>query len=166
MLARAAEGERVEPTPELAEELAWLTTGAGSPQASVQMAILCGDVAERRGVGSYWRDIEATRAAHPFAGPLASNVNPCEFWGRPAEAPTALPGDVPALLVAATGDPRTVYEGTVRVRAEWPSSRLVTVEGAAQHGLFGEYGDACVDGRANAYLASGRLPARDVTCRP
>ena len=165
-LARAAAGEQVEPGPGLAEELAWLTTGAGSRQASAQTAIICGDVAERRGLGAYWRDIQGSRAAYPFAGPLASNVNPCEYWGRPAEAPTALPDDVPALLVAATGDPRTVYEGTTEVRADWPSSRLVTVAGAAQHGLFGEYGNACVDARVNAYLAEGRLPARDLTCRP
>ncbi|MEU6975501.1 alpha/beta hydrolase [Streptomyces sp. NPDC046371] len=44
------------------------------------------------------------------------------------------------------------------------SSRLLTVEGARQHGLYGEYGNACVDDRVTAYLRTGRLPVQDPTC--
>lgn len=75
-----------------------------------------------------------------------------------------LDNDVPALLVAATGDPRTPYAGAETVREQWPGSRLLTVAGARQHGLYDEYGDACVDERVNAYLRTGRLPAHDVAC--
>lgn len=127
-------------------------------------AIVCGDVAERRGADSYWRAVEKSRERFPLAGPVANNITPCEFWDRPVEAPTVLDNDVPALLVAATGDPRTVYAGAEAMREQWPSSRLLTVEGARQHGLYGEYGNTCVDRRVNAYLRTGRLPARDVTC--
>jgi hypothetical protein len=66
----------------------------------------------------------------------------------------------PALLVTATAGPRTVYEGGMAMCEEWPGSRLLTVPGARQHGLYGEYGNACVDRRVNA----GELPDRDVTC--
>ncbi|MFD7620714.1 alpha/beta hydrolase [Streptomyces sp. NPDC059802] len=72
--------------------------------------------------------------------------------------------DIPALLVNATGDPRTLYAGAEAMREQWPSSRLLTVEGARQHGLYGEFGNACVDGRVNTYLRTGRLPAHDLTC--
>ncbi|MFF9003963.1 FAD-binding protein [Streptomyces achromogenes] len=54
-------------------------------------------------------------------------------------------------------DGRTVHE-------QWPSSRLLTVAGARQHGLYGEYGNACVDERVNVYLRTGRLPADDPAC--
>ncbi|WP_245685167.1 alpha/beta hydrolase [Streptomyces exfoliatus] len=75
-----------------------------------------------------------------------------------------LDNDVPALLVAATGDPRTLYAGARAVREQWPSSRLLTVSGARQHGLYGEYGNTCVDTHVNTYLRTGRLPAHDLTC--
>ncbi|MFI6644638.1 alpha/beta hydrolase [Streptomyces sp. NPDC050504] len=164
VLARAADREPVEPSEALAGQLEFLLTPAGSAPSSQMAAIICGDVAERRGTGSYWRAVQDSRARFPLAGPLANNITPCEFWDRPAESPTVLDGDVPALLVAATGDPRTRYSGAQTVRAQWPGSRLLTVTGARQHGLYGEYGNACVDGTVNAYLRTGRLPAEDPTC--
>lgn len=166
LLARAADREPVEPSETLAGQLEFLLTGAGSAPAGQMTAIVCGDVAERRGVGSYWRAVEESRERYPLTGPLANNITPCEFWDRPAEAPTVLDNDVPALLVAATGDPRTLYADAEAMREQWPSSRLLTVEGARQHGLYGEYGNACVDEHVNAYLRTGRLPAHDLTCEP
>lgn len=50
------------------------------------------------------------------------------------------------------------------MRRAWPSSRLVTLHGADQHAVYGVYGVPCVDAAVNAYLATGRLPATDVTC--
>ena len=137
LLARAADREQVEPSEALAGQLEFLLTG-GSASSSQMTAIICGDVAERRGVGSYWRAVEESRERFPLAGPLANNITPCEFWDRPAEAPTVLDNDVPALLVAATGDPRTLYAGAKTMREQWPSSRLLTANGARQHGLYGE----------------------------
>lgn len=166
VLARAADRDPgVRPGPEMAELLTFLTTRAGSQPASVQATIICGDVATRRGIESYWRAVQATRVDYPLAGPLANNISPCEFWGSPAEAPTVVDNDVPALLVNATGDPRTLYSGALRIRHQWSESRLITVPGAIQHGVYGEYGNACVDKRVNAYLATGRLPEHDLTCR-
>ncbi|MDG4856653.1 alpha/beta hydrolase [Streptomyces sp. T-3] len=164
ILARAADRQPVEPSELLAGQLEFLLTRAGSAPASQMTAIICGDVAERRGVGSYWRAVEESRERYPLTGPLANNITPCEFWERPAEAPTVLDNNVPALLLAATGDPRTLYAGAEAMREQWPSSRLLTVQGARQHGLYGEYGNACVDERVNAYLRTGRLPAHDLTC--
>ncbi|KUO09723.1 alpha/beta hydrolase [Streptomyces sp. DSM 15324] len=164
LLARAADRQPVEPDQGLARQLEFLLTSAGSASSSQMTAILCGDVAERRGVGSYWRAVEQSRRRFPLAGPLANDITPCEFWAPPAEAPTVLDNDVPALLLAATGDPRTVYSGARAMRERWPSSRLLTVEHARQHGLYGEYGNACVDDQVNAYLRTGRLPALDPTC--
>ncbi|MGW1408360.1 alpha/beta hydrolase [Streptomyces sp. NPDC002403] len=164
ILARAADREPVEPSAALAGQLEFLLTGTGSASSSQMTAIICGDVAEWRGVDSYWRAVEESRERSPLAGPLANNITPCEFWDRPVEAPTVLDNDVPALLVNATGDPRTLYAGAKAMREQWPGSRLLTVKGARQHGLYGEYGNSCVDERVNAYLRTGRLPAHDPTC--
>ncbi|MEU5959124.1 alpha/beta fold hydrolase [Streptomyces sp. NPDC047525] len=163
-LARAADGQHVEPGAGLSELLAAMTTKAGSQQGSVQAAILCGDVATQRGTETYWRDIQAGRKKHPFAAPLSYNITACEFWDGPAEAPTVVDNDVPALLVNATGDTRTTYSGARQVRERWSRSRLVTLPGANQHGIYGDYGSTCADAQVNAYLADGRLPVRDVSC--
>ena len=40
---------------------------------------------------------------------------------------------------------RTVYAGAQAMRRQWPSARLVTLEGARQHDVYGVYGNACVD---------------------
>jgi TAP-like protein len=40
---------------------------------------------------------------------------------------------------------------------------MVTLE-ARTHGVYGLYGNACVDRQVESYLLSGRLPAVDVTC--
>ncbi|MBB5936323.1 alpha/beta hydrolase [Streptomyces zagrosensis] len=166
LLARAARGEKVEPTPELARVLDFALTGVRSANGSAQTAILCGDEAAPRDPEVYWRDLEQIRAQYPLMGPMANNVNPCAFWPHaPREAPVRVQRDAAALIVAATGDPRTPYTGSKALRGMLPSSRLLTVEGANQHGLFGEYGNACVDARVNAYLRSGKLPAADLSCQ-
>ncbi|WP_037880936.1 alpha/beta hydrolase [Streptomyces sp. NRRL F-5727] len=164
LLARAADRQPVEPSEALSGQLEFLLTATGSASSSQMTAIVCGDVAERRGVGSYWRAVERSRERYPLPGPLANNITPCEFWDHPTEAPTVLDNDVPALLVNATGDPRTLYAGAEAVRDQWPSSRLLTVEGSRQHGLYGEYGNACVDQQVNTYLRTARLPTEDPTC--
>ncbi|MET8825675.1 alpha/beta fold hydrolase [Streptomyces sp. NPDC004610] len=165
-LAKAADGEPdVRPDPVLEEILTFLLTDQAAQQASVQTAVICGDVAERRGINSYWKAVRSARAVSPVVGPIANNISACEFWDTPVEKPTVISNDVPALLVNATGDTRTRYESAQQVRAQWPSSRLVTVAGARQHGIFGEYGNACADRQVNTYLDTGRLPSGDVTCR-
>nr|WP_246564767.1 alpha/beta hydrolase [Streptomyces roseirectus] len=165
-LARAAQGRPVEPSPALAQTLRFVLTGEDSSYGSVQSAILCGDVAGPRDPEVYRRDIEEGRRTDPLLAPLTRNISPCAFWDAPREAPTRVRGDFPALLVSATGDPRTIHAGALAQRRNWPSSRLVTLEGPAQHAVFGVYGNECADDQVRAYFATGRLPAGDVTCRP
>ncbi|QDQ13294.1 alpha/beta hydrolase [Streptomyces spectabilis] len=164
VLADAAAGKPARPSQHLAALLRYATTGVDSASGSAQSAILCGDVAAPRDPERYWRDIQRSRTRHPLFGPLTNNVTPCAFWDRPRERPTQVRHDARALIVAATGDPRTPYEGSVALRHRLPGSKLLTLKGANRHGIYGEYGDACVDSKVNAYLATGRLPAKDETC--
>ncbi|MET7301671.1 alpha/beta hydrolase [Embleya sp. NPDC005575] len=164
VLNKAAQGLPAPSSPGLIGLLQFALTDGGSPHGSVQSAIFCGDVAAPRNPEVYWRDVQRSRAAHPLFGPLSNNIVPCAFWDRPREEPTRVRRDAPIMIVAATGDPRTVYKGSVALHDQLPSSRLVTLRGANQHGVFGSYGNACVDSRVNAYLATGNLPATDPTC--
>ncbi|MEU7136617.1 alpha/beta hydrolase [Streptomyces sp. NPDC046261] len=163
-MAKAADGRATELSSKTVEGLRLFLTDKGSHYGSAQMAIICGDKGAPRGPERYWRDIERSRAAHPLFGPVTNNITPCAFWDRPSEEPTRVRQDAPVLMVGATGDPRTDYEGTVALHGMLPSSKLITLKGANRHGIYGEYGNACVDDQVNAYLATGRLPATDRTC--
>ncbi|MEW1751509.1 alpha/beta hydrolase [Streptomyces angustmyceticus] len=164
VLARAAAGQPTRLSPEFTEVLRGMLTGGDANSPMAQTAIICGDKPAPRDPERYWRDIERHRAEHPLFGPLTRNIGPCAFWDRPREAPTTVHRDAPALIVAATGDPRTTYRSGRALHGLLPSSRLITLKGANRHALYGEYGNACVDGEVNRYLATGRLPADDRTC--
>ncbi|OLT34267.1 hypothetical protein BJF79_33580 [Actinomadura sp. CNU-125] len=167
VLRAAADGRPAEPTPELEEGLRFLLTGVESGYGSGQSAIVCGDGPAVRGVGRYWRDVQEHRAAAPTFGPLAYGVNPCAFWPvRPAEPPTRIGGELPALIVAATGDTRTVYAGGEYLHGALRGSRMITLDANVHAPYQRGYGNACTHDRVGEYLLTGRLPARDVRCAP
>lgn len=113
LLARAADREPVEPSEALAGQLEFLLTGAGAASSSQMTAIICGDVAERRGVGSYWRAVEESRQRSPSPGrwptaspPASSGTGPPRR--RPCSATTSRPcsSTPPATPAPSTPAPR------------------------------------------------------------
>lgn len=164
VLNKAAAGRPTRLSPQFAATLRFALTGERTQHGSVQSAIICGDRAAPRDPEVYWRDIERSRATSPRFGPLADNIGPCAFWDRPREEPTEVKRDAEVLIVSATGDPRTPHKGAVALHGLLPSSRLLTLEGANRHAVYGLYGNACVDDEVNRYLATGELPSRDRTC--
>jgi pimeloyl-ACP methyl ester carboxylesterase len=165
VLASAADGERVRPTPDLADTLEFLNTGVESAAGSSQAAVLCGDRAVPRDPEVYWRRIERSRAHQPVTGPLVNDISPCAFWPRtPREQPTEVHNGVPSLIVASTGDTRTIYRGGEALHGLLSGSRLLTLKGARIHAVYPRYDNACVNDTINAYLRTGNLPATDPTC--
>ncbi|MEU8889973.1 alpha/beta hydrolase [Streptomyces sp. NPDC048442] len=164
VLNKAAGGQPTTLSPQFAGLLRLVTTGEQSHMASAQTAVICGDVAAPRDPEVYWRDIERSRAAYPRFGAMNNNIGPCAFWDRPREKPTQVKHDAKALIVSATGDPRTAHKGAVALHGLLPSSKLITVKGANRHAIYGLYENACVDNHVNRYLATGKLPADDGTC--
>jgi pimeloyl-ACP methyl ester carboxylesterase len=165
VLDRAARTGYAEPTPSLAASLAFVLTGAESAYGSAQAAILCGDVAAPREPRTYLQDIRSALAREPRFATLTRSLGPCAFWPvSPGEQPTRIDNAAPALIVQATEDTRTPYQGGLAMHGALHGSRMITLSGARVHAVFGNYGNACVDDRVNAYLRDGALPAADVTC--
>ncbi|WP_280404529.1 alpha/beta fold hydrolase [Nocardia brasiliensis] len=155
-LTDAADGLPVQPSPELDEAL-------GSPPDDTQTwAIMCNDAPAPRDPLEYWNAVQASRPTQPVFGPFLHNIGPCAFWADPVEAPTDVHNSAPALILQATGDPRTVYESGVGLHRALTGSRLITVPDQRIHGVFGPV--PCATVAANAYLADGVLPERDLTC--
>jgi pimeloyl-ACP methyl ester carboxylesterase len=161
VLADAAEGRPVTPTPGLLANLTTATT-TGTGDGTF---LLCADRAAPRDPETYYRDIRAHRASEPLFGPLTRNVTPCAFWPTaPTEAPTRIHNTMPVLIVGATGDPRTPYPGQLALHRALAGSRMVTLDNAYRHLVYGLEDNACVDGAVNRYLLDGVLPAADLTC--
>ncbi|GIM80783.1 peptidase [Amorphoplanes auranticolor] len=164
-LARAADGQPVEPSGEMAATLAGLVDGVGSATHTAQTAILCGDAAVSRNPEAYWRDIQRHRASSPLFEPLARTITPCSFWPyAPAERPINVYNSTPALVIQAEKDVNSQLPGAQALHRALTGSRMIVLAGARTHGVYLFRGASCVDEAVNAYLASGRLPATDATC--
>jgi hypothetical protein len=165
ILDRAARGLPSRPSPELADTLSFLLTGADSEYGSVQSAILCGDVAASRDPEVYLRDIRAGLDSRPRFATITRNLGPCAFWPiTPRERPTRIANPTPALIVQSTGDTRTTYSGAVNLHRALTGSRMLTLAGARIHAVFGHYANPCVDEEVKRYLRDGVLPPHDLTC--
>jgi pimeloyl-ACP methyl ester carboxylesterase len=163
ILLKAVDGP-VEPDANLGEFLDLVLSSALSPTISAQTAIVCGDKAAPRDPQVYWRDIQKQRASEPHFGPLTRMISPCAFWPvRPQEPPTRIANAEHALILAADGDPRTIYPNAAILRNDISGSRVVTVRNARKHVIFGDYGNNCADRTVVSYLLSGHLPP-DQTC--
>ncbi|MFI6391386.1 alpha/beta fold hydrolase [Nonomuraea sp. NPDC050540] len=163
-IADAAEGKPVQPTADFDQELRLHLNG--EPQdLSSQGAVICGDTAAPRNPERHWRDIRRSRATQPVFGAYANNITACAFWRTPLEPRTVVRNDVPALIVQATQDTRTVYQEGVALRRAMSGSRLVTLRDVRMHGILGRLRNACVEEAVNTYFRDGVLPAADLTCR-
>jgi len=165
VLNEAAHGATAEPTPSLEQFLAGVSTGAGAATDRAGTPILCADRAVSHDPGTYFRDIQAHRSDEPLFGPLLRDITPCAFWPTsPAEPPTTVNNDVPALMVGADGDPVTPYSGQQVMHRALTGSHLVTLRGAFRHGVYLAAGNTCIDTAVDHYLIDGLLPDGDATC--
>lgn len=148
--------------------------GAGTERHdsdSAYLAVRCSEGGWPRTWSRWNRDGTALARRAPFHTweNLRANL-PCAYWrGRPARpvdvraAPRRLP---PVLLLAATRDAATPYEGAVHTWGRLPGSSLVTEVGAGTHGVAD--GNECADRHLAAYLLKGVTPgpAADCPARP
>lgn len=106
------------------------------------------------------------KASPVFGRALAWGALGCSDWPIKAAHPQV---DVdsttkaPILIVGATGDPATPYESAKALAKQLRSSVLLTRVGDGHTSYAG--GDACIDDAVDAYLISGKVPAKGTVCR-
>ncbi|MFI7311656.1 alpha/beta hydrolase [Streptomyces hygroscopicus] len=129
-------------------------------------AVVCNDnsAAWSRDPESYRRDAIADKGRYPLFGDFASSVKPCAFWDRSAEPATVVNNKVRSLVVQNEWDPQTPLPSGQALHTDLKGSKMLTVLGGEGHGVYPS-GNACTDGKVTDYLATGKLPAKDVTCR-
>ncbi|MFH8614755.1 alpha/beta hydrolase [Streptomyces sp. NPDC017979] len=132
--------------------------------ASSQFTVVCSDVAWPRDPETYRKDSERGAVRHPLYGDFASSITPCAFWDGPAERVTKVRNRVPALIVQNEWDSQTPLTTARGMHRAMQGARMVTVDEGEGHGVY-LFGNACASDVTSAYLVTGRLPAKDVTCR-
>ncbi|MFD9910640.1 alpha/beta hydrolase [Streptomyces sp. NPDC059063] len=138
----------------------------GDNEMASHFSVVCGDSDDwPRDPETYRRDLAADKARYPLYGDFTAGISPCAYWPKGAEPVTRVDNDVPLLLLQNEWDPQTPLVTGQAMHRALKGSRMVTVDEGEGHGvLFAENTTACAKNISMAYLATGELPARDVTC--
>jgi pimeloyl-ACP methyl ester carboxylesterase len=93
-------------------------------------------------------------------------AQPCIFWNRPnVNLPQVTGRGLPSILmVQSTHDPATPYEGAQKAHRGLANSRMITVTGEGDHGIYAFTGNKCVDDIVENFIVDGRAPTHDLTC--
>lgn len=127
-------------------------------------AITCNDTAWPQG-GQYGDQLAARLGPHfPLVGWTMSEI-PCFRWDRPnLTMPTPTGKGLPTtLMVQSVHDPATNYGLAATAHRQYAGSRLLTVAGEGDHGVYGGV-NRCADRIVNTFLSTGVAPAKDVSC--
>ncbi|MFF3122905.1 alpha/beta hydrolase [Streptomyces sp. NPDC057908] len=168
-LKKAAEGKKSAPsgTPERVPgpvPPAFARDVPSDNDAASTWAVVCADTRPwPRDPEQYRRDAIRDKARYPLYGDFASNIKPCAFWKQGSEPATTVNNKVDALILQNQWDPQTPLAGAQGMHRALHASRMITVAGGEGHGIYGT--SSCADKSATAYLTTGRLPAKDLTCR-
>ncbi|MER5811204.1 alpha/beta hydrolase [Streptomyces sp. NPDC002033] len=166
-LKAAAEGKPLPAGPSAGELLKTLRPEPG-PDTGVAVfwSVVCGDTdAWPRDPERYRRDAAQDKRRYPLYGDMASTIKPCAFWQRPLEAATPMKTRADVLTVQNEWDSQTPLVSGQGLHRALKGSRMVLALGGEGHGVYLADPGSCANAPVNAYLASGRLPAADVTCR-
>ncbi|MEU8521763.1 alpha/beta hydrolase [Streptomyces sp. NBC_01216] len=130
---------------------------------SVYTSVQCRDAAWPRDWGVWREDNWAAHAKAPFATWNNAWYNaPCAFWPVDSLKPPELTNDEvpPILILQATNDAATPYQGAAELHRRVRGSSLVVEQGGGNHGVTLS-GNACPDEHLATYLATGRVPRGD-----
>ncbi|WP_309248715.1 alpha/beta hydrolase [Streptomyces sp. MNP-20] len=136
--------------------------------AVARWAVVCADSSNwPRDPAPYRRDVARDSARYPMYGDFASGISPCAYWPRAAETATPINNRLPALIVQNEWDPTTPLNAAQSMHRALKGSRLVTVRGGEGHSVrfWADVRNACADRQTDTYLATGVLPASDITCQ-
>ncbi|MCX5199818.1 alpha/beta hydrolase [Streptomyces sp. NBC_00249] len=156
---------------DLYEELGAIDS-AGDNIYSVYSAVQCRDARWPRDWRTWHRETSEVHAKAPFLAWNNAWYNaPCAFWPVKSLKPLNVANAKipPALLIQATDDAATPYEGALEMHRLLPASRLVVEEHGGNHIVSLRPGNPCIDEYLARYLAAGALPrggpGPDATCQ-
>jgi pimeloyl-ACP methyl ester carboxylesterase len=152
----------------LKEVFAATPTSPGIPadnQATMFMALTCGDAEWPHDVDGYAARTIADREKWPLTAGMPANIWACAYWDKPAEATAKIVKGGPrnTLILQNRRDNATPWEGGVGLhKSLGDGSAFVGVDNGG-HYVYGA-GSTCADKATVRFLATGHLPDKDVYC--
>ncbi|MFE9057378.1 alpha/beta hydrolase [Streptomyces mutabilis] len=134
-------------------------------QATMFMALTCGDAEWPHDVDGYAARTTADREKWPLTAGMPANIWACAYWDKPAEATVKVVEGGPrnTLILQNRRDNATPWEGGVGLhKSLGDGSAFVGVDNGG-HYVYGE-GSACADKATVGFLTTGHLPDKDVYC--
>ncbi|WP_042394431.1 alpha/beta hydrolase [Streptacidiphilus carbonis] len=134
-------------------------------QATMFMAITCGDAEWSHDVAGYASRTAADRKAWPLTAGMPAGIWACAFWNKPAEATVTVTSGGPrnTLILQNRRDNATPWEGALGLhKALGQGSAFVGVDNGG-HYVYNE-GSACADKATVGFLVTGHLPDKNVYC--
>ncbi|MET8755694.1 alpha/beta fold hydrolase [Streptomyces sp. NPDC004667] len=133
---------------------------------AVKLGTMCGDAQWPRDPAVYKKNLEEYAKKYPIAGAMVANILPCAFWpSQPSEEPVLDPSHAPGPMLLSSGlyDFATPFAGAERAQELLPAgTRMIKIDTVAHVNY--RTGNPCVDDPANTFLATGKLPGKDLTC--
>ena len=169
-VARLADGAPTEADTAVLQQI--LAAGGGATpgvpadnQATMLLALTCGDAEWSQDVEGAKAEVDADRAAFPLTAGMPVNVWPCAFWADPVEAPVTVTDDGPrnTLILQNRRDHATPWKDGVALRETLGDrAAFVGVENGG-HYVWAS-GSACADQATVTFLTEGELPDEDLYC--
>ncbi|HWU08228.1 MAG TPA: alpha/beta hydrolase [Streptomyces sp.] len=134
---------------------------SGDNGYSVYTAVQCRDAGWPRNWSTWRNDTWQAHRKAPFMSWNNTWYNaPCADWPVEPLEPVRVANDriPPALVLQATDDAATPYEGGVTMSRQLKGSGLVVEQGGGNHGITLS-GNDCLDAHLVAYLTDGTLPS-------
>jgi pimeloyl-ACP methyl ester carboxylesterase len=134
-------------------------------QATMFLALTCGDAEWPHDVDGYATRTAANREAWPLTAGMPRNIWACAYWKKPIEPPVTVTGKGPrnTLILQNRRDNATPWEGGVGLhKTLGHGSAFVGVDNGG-HYVY-DTGSACADKATVDFLTTGHLPGKDVYC--
>jgi pimeloyl-ACP methyl ester carboxylesterase len=134
-------------------------------QATMFLALTCGDAEWSHDVGSYAGRTAADRTAWPLSAGMPANIWPCAFWPQPIEKPVTVTdqGARTTLILQNRRDHATPWDSGLGLRHVLGNRAAFVGVDNGGHYVYHE-GSACADNATVGFLDTGRLPDRDIDC--
>lgn len=134
-------------------------------QATVFLALTCGDAPWPDDVDDYASRVADDRAAWPLTAGMPANIWACAFWPKPLEKPVTVTGKGPrnTLILQNRRDNATPWEDGLGLYKVLGNRAAFVGADNGGHYVYHQ-GSACVDQATITFLTTGQLPKEKVYC--
>ncbi|WP_229796302.1 alpha/beta hydrolase [Saccharothrix coeruleofusca] len=134
-------------------------------QATMFLALTCGDAQWPGNVDEYARRTAEDRAAWPLTAGMPANIWACAFWPEPVEEPVRVTGRGPrnTLILQNRRDNATPWEDGIGLYEALGKRAAFVGADNGGHYVYNQ-GSTCVDEATVTFLTTGRLPDKEVEC--